>query len=133
MDVYIENVWTLDDFDIVQTAGYQAAYLYTVPTPILVTDGNLTIQFVPSSQNPMISGVVGSDIDSTDFRTNTNARGSARARASSNSNTNKSTYESSYQSALPKCPRQPLPKYQPNLPPKLLRNHQQKLLRNHTL
>jgi Malectin domain len=57
MDIYIENVLTLDDFDIVQTVGYRAAYLYTVPTPIRVTDGNLTIQFVPSLENPMISGI----------------------------------------------------------------------------
>jgi hypothetical protein len=57
MNIYMENVLILDDFDIVGTVGYRAAYLYTVPTPIRVTDGNLTIQFVSSLQNPMISGI----------------------------------------------------------------------------
>jgi hypothetical protein len=59
MDIYIENVLTSDDFEIVQTVGYIERrtciqYRHRFASQMGIC---LTIQFVPSLQNPMISGI----------------------------------------------------------------------------
>jgi hypothetical protein len=57
MDVTVEGILVLDNLDVFAKVGGNAAYVYTVPQSIAVNDGFLTIAFIPSKQNPMISGI----------------------------------------------------------------------------
>ena len=54
-DVLIEDVLVQDDLDIFQQVGFKNPLLLT--TTVMVTDGSLTITFVPEIENPKITGI----------------------------------------------------------------------------
>ena len=57
MDIWIDGALHLNDFDIVAASGFETAYVYQTPSLIVVTDGDITIQFKSVKRNAMISGI----------------------------------------------------------------------------
>ena len=64
--VYIEDLLVLDDYDVYAVAGHDVAVAVTIPD-VLVTDGQLTIDFVSIADNAKVSaiGISSSDIQTT--------------------------------------------------------------------
>ena len=57
MNVYIEGVTVLSNLDIFALVGKDAAYRYTIPQPIYVFDGMLSITMNATKENAMLSGI----------------------------------------------------------------------------
>jgi Malectin domain len=57
MDVWVEGALYWDELNVNAVAGYSSALVFQVPSPIVVTDGRLTIQLTPSVNNPFISAI----------------------------------------------------------------------------
>ena len=54
-DVKVEDQLALDNFDIFATAGFSTAL--SVPIPVTVTGGQLTIEFIHGINNPTLAGI----------------------------------------------------------------------------
>jgi Malectin domain len=56
LDVWVEGALAIDNLDILQAAG-GASTAYVVPVQTTVSDGFVTIEFVPVVENPMITAI----------------------------------------------------------------------------
>jgi hypothetical protein len=57
MDVLIEGILHLGEFDIVAASGYQTAIVYQTTKPIVVNDGVTALQFNAVKKSAIISGI----------------------------------------------------------------------------